>query len=204
MITLASTPKSLNINGSNMIHMVQNRDNLDFEILLLLVREKLHIREIAKRLRESHSTVLRRLNRLLKEKVLDYKIEGKNKVFFIKKSLQAKNYIFNAERYKQIKLLKRYPELNVIVDDILKKSDEKLIIIFGSYAKFSAKKDSDIDVFVETKRRKVKDEIESVHSKINVKIGEFNLNSPLIKEIIKNHIILRGVEEFYEKIGFFK
>jgi len=49
----------------------------------------------------------------------------------------------------------------------------------------------------------VKEEIASVHSKIKVKIGEFDLGSPLIKEIVKNHVILRGVEEFYEKIGFF-
>lgn len=184
--------------------MVQNRDNLNFDIVLLLLNERLHVRGIAKKLGESHSTVLRRLNILTKENVLDYKIEGRNKTYLIKKNLQAKNYVFNAERYKQIKLLKKYPELNVIAEDILEKCDDKLIIIFGSYAKFSAKKDSDIDVFVETKRRKVKEEIESIHSKINAKIGELDLNSPLIKEIIKNHVILRGVEEFYEKIGFFK
>jgi predicted nucleotidyltransferase len=140
----------------------------------------------------------------VKENVLDYKMEGRNKVFFIRKTLQAKNYVFNAERYKQIKLLKKYPELNVIVEDILKKSVENLIIIFGSYAKFSARKDSDIDIFVETNKKNVKEKIGSLHSKINVKIGKFDLNSPLIKEIIKSHVILKGVEEFYEKIGFFK
>ena len=48
----------------------------------------------------------------------------------------------------------------------------------------------------------MKEEIASVHSKIKVKIGEFDLGSPLIKEIVKNHVILRGVEELYEKIGF--
>lgn len=196
-------PKDLNINGSNMIHMVQNRDNLESEIVLLLVNEDLHVREIAKRLGESHSTVLRRLDNLVKESVLDSKVEGRNKVFFVRKNLQAKNYVFRAERYKQIKLLKRYPELSVIVEDILKKCDEKLIIIFGSYAKFSAKKDSDIDVFVETKRRNVKECLESVHSKISVKIGEFDLGHPLIREVVNNHIILRGVEEFYEKTKFF-
>ena len=184
--------------------MVQNRDNLDLEIILILLRDKNHLRGIAKSLEGSHSTIFRRTNKLIKENVLDYKREGKNKTFFIKKSLQAKNYIFNAERYKLIKLLKKYPELNVTIDDILKKTDEKLIILFGSYAKFTAKKDSDIDVYIETRNRKVKEMIEDVHSKIKVKIGDFDLDSELIKEIIKNHIILKGVEEFYEKIKFFK
>ena len=183
--------------------MVQNKDNVNSEIILLLLKGENHLRCIAKQLNESHSTVLRKLDNLVKENVLDYKKEGKNKVFFIRKNLQAKSYVFNAEIYKMIKLLKRYPEMSIIINDLLKKN-ESLIILFGSYAKFSAKPDSDIDIYAETRRRKVKEELESVHSKIKVKIGDFDMDSQLIKEIIKNHIILRGVEAFYEKTRFFE
>ena len=91
--------------------MVQKRDNIDLDIILLLVKGEAHLREIARMLGESHSTVLRRVNKLVKENVLGYKREGKNKIFFIKNNLQAKNYVFSAERYKLIKLLKKYPEL---------------------------------------------------------------------------------------------
>lgn len=143
------------------------------------------------------------MNGLFKENVLDFKKEGKNKVFFIKKNLQAKNYVFNAERYKLIRLVEKYPELNIIAEDILKNAQEKLIVLFGSYAKFTSKTDSDIDIYVETKNIKVKNNIESIHSKLRVKIGDFNLDSQLIKEIIKNHVILKGVEEFYERTKFF-
>jgi len=184
--------------------MVQKRDNLDLEIVLLLLKGGNHLRAIAKQLDQSHSTILRKLNKLVKENVLDFRIEGKNKVFFIKKNLQAKNYVFNAERYKLIKLLKKYPELNIIIEEILKKSKEKLIILFGSYAKFLAKRDSDIDIYIETKNRKIKEDIELIHSKIRIKIGYFDLDSALIKEIIKNHIVLKGVEEYYERIKFFE
>jgi len=59
-------------------------------------------------------------------------------------------------------------------------------------------------VYVETRSRKVKDETELIHSKIKVKIGDFITDSLLIKEIIKNHVILKGVEEFYEKTKFFE
>ena len=189
--------------GSNMIHMVHNRDNLDLEIVLLLLRGDNHLRGIAKQLNESHSTVLRKLDKLLKENVVDYKREGKNKVFFVRKTLQAKNYVFNAERYKLIKLLKKYPELNIIIDELVKKCNENLLVLFGSYAKFMAKPDSDIDVYVETRSKGVKEGLGSIHSKIRVKIGSFDIDSPLIEEIIKNHIILRGVEEFYDKTKFF-
>lgn len=189
--------------GSNMIHMVQNKDNIEMEIILLLIRNENHLRGIAKQLDESHSTILRKLNKLERENAVDYKREGKNKVFFIRKNLQARNYVFNAERYKIIKLLKAYPEIGIIIDDVLKKCNEKLIVLFGSYAKFAADKGSDIDLYVETGSRKVREELESINSKIKVKIGTFDMESNLIKEIIKNHIALKGVEEFYEKTKFF-
>ena len=184
--------------------MVQNKGDIDSEIILLLLKGENHLRGVAKQLNESHSTVLRKLVRFVNENVLDYKKEGRNKVFFIKKNLQAKNYVFNAERYKLIKLLKKYPELSIIIDEILMKREEKLIILFGSYAKFMAKSGSDIDVYVDTTSRKIKEEIEAVHSRIKVKIGNFDISSQLVKEIIKSHIILKGVEEFYEKTKFFE
>lgn len=184
--------------------MVQKRDNLELEIILVLLEGENHLRGIAKQLNESHSTVLRKLNKLMMENILDYRMEGRNKVFFIKKNLQAKNYVYNAERYKLIELLRKYPELDVIMESVLKASKETLIIIFGSYAKSTAKKDSDIDLFVETRNRAVKEQLESIHSKVKVKLGYFDLSSSLVKEIVKNHVILRGVEEFYEKTKFFE
>lgn len=187
-----------------MVHMVQNRDNIDSEIILLLLKSENHLRGLAKQLNESHSTVMRKLDRLVEENVLDYKKQGRNKIFFIRKNLQAKNYVFNAERYKLIKLLKKHKELGIIIDEILKKSNKSLIVLFGSYAKFTVTPDSDIDIYVETKQRKAKEELESVHSKVKIKIGYFDTDSQLIKEIIKNHIILRGVERFYGKTKFFE
>ena len=72
-------------------------------------------------------------------------------------------------------------------------------MLFCSYAKGLAKKDSDIDIYIETKNRNVKKSIEDIHSKISVKIGIFDIKSLLIKEIIKDHIIIKGIEVFYEK-----
>src|SRR3989344_1416436 len=147
--------------------MVQNKNNLELEIILVLLKNKTHLREIARILNESHSTILRKINDLIKENVLDYKKEGKNKVFFIKNNLKAKNYIYSAEIHKLNNLLKKHSELSVIFEDI---------------------------------KKKVKD----VHSKLSIKIGKFDTKSLLIKEIIKNHIIIRGLEDFYERTDFFK
>ena len=193
-------PKSLYITGSYLVHMVQKRDNLEMDIIELLLKGDNHVRGIAKKLNESHSTVLRKLNGLKKENVIDSRREGKNKIFFLKDNLVSKTYIHQAELHKLTKLLRHNPELDVIFEEILKKTDEKLIVLFGSYAKGLAKKESDIDIYIETKSRSVKKSVEDIHSKINVKIGTFDIKSPLIKEIIKDHIILIGIEVFYDML----
>ena len=179
--------------------MAQKRNNVELDILELLLKSDNHVRGIAKKLDESHSTILRKLNNLQKENVIDSRKEGKNKIFYLKKNLISRSYILKTELHKLAKLLRKHPELSVIFEEILQKSDEKLIILFGSYAKGLEKKDSDIDIYIETKSRNVKKVIEDIYSKINVKIGTFDTKSPLIKEIIKEHIILRGIEVFYDK-----
>ncbi len=181
--------------------MVQKRDNIALNIVLQLLKSNLHIRGIAQKLRESHSTILRKLNTLKQANVVDARVEGKNKIFFLKQNLTAKTYIQQAELHKRITLLKKNPELGILIEEILQSTGEKLVVLFGSHAKGLAKKQSDIDVYVETKSRATKKVIEEIHSKINVKIGSFDTTSPLIKEIIKDHVILKGVEVFYEQLS---
>jgi predicted nucleotidyltransferase len=187
-----------------MIHMVQNKNNLDLEIILVLLKNKSHLREIARILNQSHSTVSRKISSLIKENILDYKKEGKNKVLFIKDNLKSKNYIYSAEIYKLNKLLKKYPELSIIFEDIKKYFKGKMIILFGSYAKGNAKEDSDIDIYLETGSNDIKNKLRGLNSKLSIKIGKFDANSLLIKEIIKEHVIIKGVEEFYERNKFFE
>jgi len=187
-----------------MIHMVQNKNNIESEIVLVLLRNKSHLREISRILKESHSTILRKINELVKENILDYKREGKNKVFFIKDNLKARNYIYSAEIHKLNKLLKKHPELSIIFEDIKKYFLKGMIILFGSYAKGNPKEDSDIDIYLETNNNNLKNNIKDINSKLSIKIGGFDTKSLLIKEIIKNHIIIRGLEDFYERVEFFK
>jgi predicted nucleotidyltransferase len=183
--------------------MVQNRNNLEYEIILVLLKNKTHLREMARVLSESHSTLMRKINELVKENVLDYKREGKNKIFFIKNNLKAKNYVYSAEIYKLNKLLNKHPEFSIIFEDIKKNFSKGMIILFGSYAKGIPRVDSDIDIYLETNDLKLKNRLKELHSKLGIKIGKFDVNSLLIKEIIKNHVIIRGVEDFYTKNPFF-
>ena len=183
--------------------MAQKWNNIDFEITLLLAREPSHVRGIAAALGEASSTISRKLSRLLHENVVGYRTEGKNKVFFVKKNIQARNYVSSAERYKLGKLISRYPKVAAVLDEVLKACRERLIVLFGSHAKFDAGSGSDIDIFIETESRKVKESVEAINSRISVKTGRLDRESPLSREIIKNHVILRGEEEFHERTGLF-
>jgi len=178
--------------------------NYGSETLLLLLKKVMHGREIAKELKTSLTRVQAILTELRTINVLDYKIEGKNHIYFIKKNLISKSFIINAENYKLAKILSKHPELEPIFQDIIKKSKCNLILLFGSYAKSTEKKESDIDIYIETTNTKIKEEVQQIYDQISVKIGAFNPNDLLTKEIIKNHIIIKGAEDYYDKINFFE
>jgi predicted nucleotidyltransferase len=163
----------------------------------------MHGRELAKELKTSLTRVQSVLSELRKINVLDYEVEGKNHIYFIKKNLVSKSFILNAENYKLSKLLIEHPELEPVFHDVIKKSKCRLILLFGSYAKGTFNKNSDIDIYIETTSRKIKQDVEGIYHHIGVKIGIFNPDDLLVREIIKNHVIIRGGEEYYEKIRFF-
>ena len=163
----------------------------------------MHGRELAKELKTSLTRVQSILNDLRNINVLDYKVKGKNHIYFIKKNLISKSFILNAENYKLVKTLTKYPVLEPIFQDIVKKSKSNIIILFGSYAKGIPKEDSDIDIYIDTTSLKIKGEVQKVYDLVSVKIGKFNPEELLIKEIIKNHVIIKGGGEYYEKIKFF-
>jgi Nucleotidyltransferase domain. len=78
-----------------------------------------------------------------------------------------------------------------------------LALLFGSYAKNTATKQSDIDVFVETHNRDLKNELMQADYRLSLKIGSYEKESALIREIERCHVVIKGVEEFYEKNQFF-
>jgi len=88
-------------------------------------------------------------------------------------------------------------------------SDNRIVGIFGSYAKGTQKADSDIDVFIVGKKREndydKKDGI--IQEKLSIKYFSeqewtrlLKEKNNLAKEIISNHIILFGVEQFVHQL----
>ena len=184
-----------------MLHMSQI--NYIFAIIDALQKNKNHIRGLAQLLGTNQTMIARKVNELYHQNIVDFKSEGKNKVIFLKKTLEAKQYMYHAELERLIVILKKYPVLRRIIELIQKNKKIRLAILFGSYAKGLVNRDSDIDIYIDTIDKKIKEEVENIDSKIRVKIGKYNKESLLIQEIEKNNIVMKGVEVYYEKNKFF-
>ena len=180
-----------------------SQKNYDLMVVGALLSKENHIRGLAKDLGTNQTTISRKVLRLYAANVVDFRFQGKNKVFFLKKTLEAKQYSCILELYKLLALIKKYPRLRLIVENIRANSKITLVVLFGSYAKGNANKESDIDIYIDTVDRSVRDEVSLLDTKLSVKIGKYDVQSLLIKEIEKNHVIIKGAEEYYEKSKFF-
>jgi predicted nucleotidyltransferase len=177
---------------------------IDYNIAIIenLLKSDNHIRGLAKAIGTNQTTISRKVRGLYTKNVIDFLTEGKNKVYFLKKTLEAKQYTYIVEIQKLLSIVEVYPQLRRIIEEI-KKKEVKIAILFGSYAKYNANKESDIDLYIDTQDKSIKQQIEQIDSRISVKIGNYDSANLLIKEIGKNHIIIKGVEEYYEKNKFF-
>ena len=97
--------------------------------------------------------------------------------------------------------MQKHFQLRQIFEIIQKDVNIHLAIVFGSYAKSSETKSSDIDIFIENIDKKTKDYLESVNSRLSIKTGRFDKNTILGKEIIRDMIIIKGVDNFYERFS---
>jgi len=172
------------------------------KIVESLLKKENHIRGLAKELKTNQTTIARKINGLFNENIVDYKKEGRNKVYFLKRTLESLQFVLIVEHYKLIEILKKYTYLRKILQEIIQNRKIRLAILFGSHARKTATKESDIDIYIEAISRGIKRELEEIDSRVSVKIGKFNRKSLLIKEIEKEHVIIKGAELYYEKINF--
>ncbi len=190
--------------------MITKVNDIDLKILSLFTKgpdKEYYIREVEKLLKISSRTALVTLAKLEKKGILESKIKGKIKIYSIKKSILSREFLILTEQYKRIRFL----EENHLIKEILEKADEYMqgiILVFGSYAKAIQKDDSDLDLFIVGKF--YEDKIKEVGKKygINVNIKSYPMkifkkeinNDVLLKEIVEDHVLIKGAEEFVIRI----
>jgi len=185
--------------------MYQKRNN-ELEVISLFrgdYKTRFYLREISKLTKIPLKTCQNILKNLETSKVLKSKTEGKNKYFFLNlENIKTKSYLLQAEIYKTDVFLEKYPQIKLFLKSLKTTAP---IIVFGSFAKLSADKNSDLDLLTISKK-----EIKLPLHLLSFKPHQINLTEKtfikalkqqenLIKEIKKNHIILNN-HSFYVNI----
>jgi len=157
--------------------------------------------EIAKNYKINQKTVSNTLNKLEKKNILKYKEEGRNKYYFLNKNLcTIKEVIKIVEIERRIDFLNKHLAMNKLFRELQKRAD-RILIVFGSYARSREDKTSDLDLLVIGKMKDTFDIEESFNLDINIiksNAKRIKSNEPFIKELMENHIILKGIDEFVD------
>ncbi|MBI2547770.1 nucleotidyltransferase domain-containing protein [Candidatus Woesearchaeota archaeon] len=166
-----------------------------------------YIREVERLLDISPRTAQLILEDLEDKGIIESKIRGKIKSYTLKINELSKKYLTFVEQYKSISFI----EKNLLIKEIIEKISpciEGIGIIFGSYAKATFNKESDLDIFIAGKYEK--EEIKRVSRNLGIEISvkryplktfEKNLaHDILIKEVLKNHIVFINAELFIQKV----
>jgi len=169
---------------------------------------------IAKKKKLNQKTVSNYLKRLEEQNFLKSITEGKNKLYSL--NLQDEqlivNFISSVENARAINFYKKNPLIKEIIAKSLP-SIKGIALIFGSYAKGTQKKESDLDIFIAGKiDKKEINKIEDVyHVEINIKaypLAAFKKaleeKDPLVEEAIKSHIIIQNAQEFASFVRWVK
>lgn len=166
-----------------------------------------YIREISTILPISHGTAQTILERLEKKLVLTSSLKGKTRIFRIKPGEIAIQYFILAEHYKKIAFI----EENPYIFEVLNRIDpfiEGTALVFGSYAKGTKTKDSDLDLLVagHADEKNISRTGTMYDTEINVHTfpeDVFCKNNPrdtLLIEAKKHHIAWKDTERFVRAV----
>jgi len=174
--------------------MYQKRNN-EFNIISLFRKDyksRFYLRQISSLSKIPLKTCQDTIKHLEKNNILKSKTEGKNKYFFLNlDNIKTKHYLLHSEIYQTDVFIEKYPAIKLFLKSI---SNNIPLIVFGSFAKFSADKDSDLDLLI------VSDKSDFQFHLLPYKLHQLNLkestfiksNEAIIKQIQENHIILNN------------
>ncbi len=158
---------------------------------------KLSASEIARETKIERRTISRILNKLIKMNLLDYILQGKNKLFYFDLSKNSSFSLINlVEVNNSMDFEFRNKEISLIISKVLDFCEG--VVLFGSYASGKNKRDSDLDLILLGKVNVA--EIKKVKSFSPIEINEqivsysefekiLRNKNPLSLEISKNHVL---------------
>jgi predicted nucleotidyltransferase/predicted transcriptional regulator len=205
-LKLSFLPKNLYITYSN--NIITKMNNTKILIYLLENKEEqFTINQIAKALNINYRIAHSQTKLLEKENIIKIQKAGNSSLCSLTNHFNEKIYL--AENQRRNNLIKN-KDFKQIIERYTKAKQNFILLLFGSYAKNNQTKHSDIDLLAITENsRELKEITKLIPKKIHlttVSYQEF-LNMKNSKElsvgteILKNNIILIGIEEYYRLIN---
>lgn len=182
--------------------------------LLANPEEQFSIRGIAKELNKSYTLVYNNITDLENENIIIKQNVPPAKLVKLNKFIPTHIFV-DIELKRKEKFLKKYLWIEIMLKDILMSTKNPffILLIFGSYASGKATNNSDIDLLIIVQDKKnikdIEDIIHKTYTKVKKGLNFIDMNDfiEMIKnpnklnignEAKKNHIILYGVEVYYE------
>jgi predicted nucleotidyltransferase len=141
--------------------------------------------------------------------ILTTELVGKSKLLSLNKESILTSHLAIASDEEKKEFLKKQPLINLIHKDL---DTSEVVLLFGSYAKNKPKPHSDIDLAILNKTGNKSFSLNKLEILLNKEINpmffsfsEFNLmlkdkEENVGKQILKNHIVLKNPQKFWEEI----
>ena len=177
------------------------------------------INQIAKKLGFDYAYANREINKLIKKDIVSKKTVGNSNLCSLNlKNDEAIVLIFDYEAGKKSVFYKKHKVLKVFFSDFLNKAKKENIhslIVFGSYAKNTETSRSDMDIMIILEDKAQSDQFHKLINNV-FKLSTLEINPIIVdrkefiemlankaelnigKEAWKHHIILYGIERFWE------
>lgn len=171
----------------------------------------LHLREISRQTKVDVKAVQLQLRRLEKINVVSSVLKGRNKEYSLNLGNSiTKYYMIMAETFASIIYLRKNFLIKKTVSEI-GNLIEGTMVLFGSFARGQVTKESDIDIFVVSGKKipmsTVREAGRLIGRTISIKSASrrhfmkgLEEKDPLISEVVSNHIILKGVDDYCDII----
>lgn len=197
--------------------MVEKINNIKLDIIGLYKNNYLnqfYIREMGKLIGKSHVSLLPHLKKFEKDKILLAKNIGRSRIYSLNmENNQIREFLSLSEKKKTIEFLNKEFFIKKIYNEFI--NLQGCLILFGSYASEIHIRKGDIDLFyignIKDSEKNNIMEFGNLYDKkihlITMSLKQFKQQlpkqNPLLKEVIKNHIILHNHDIFINEMWIY-
>jgi len=188
-------------------------NNSQIKIIEEILRNPgINLRGIIEKTKLSPNYVSKYVNLLVKKKILKEEVLKKKRVylrrFFLNfKNVLTKNIFLLVKEERKEDFFEKYPKLMPIFEQLVEEiKGIDFVLIYGSYARLAAEKDSDLDILIIGKiknKEKIREILVTLDMEVSIKIESYSdfkkrINNDLHQQILKDNILIYDSGKFVE------